>query len=301
MSRHRHHHSCRRPRVSRTLFLGIAGLFAAAAFVTFAVFSPASSSLNLSAHSILRQALDFGKRSLGQIAPGRQRLVYPYSIIAGGVHSAQELRQATQTDPVAAAQYASFDMAKTKVVTLQHDGYAYVSFRIGDDVYWTRHKIKLCKGETLITDGKHFGRTRCGNRMSKTARLPFFEHDPSAETLNTPVKPTVETDAFAAIAPPGSVFETYMSGESPIGPFLPAAHEMASALPTTFSAIGFPPVLPPPVCDPATTCTKNEKPSPPPPSPPPSPTPEMSEWALMGTGLTMLLVRALRRRARMKA
>ncbi len=308
MSRHRRHHSRHKFRATRGLYLGIAGLFAAAAFVTFAAFSPASSTLTLSAHSIWRQALAFGKRELRQAdAQNSQRLVLPYSIIAGGVHSPQELRKAIEEDPVAGAQYADFDPAKTKLVKLQHDEYAYVSFRVGDDVYWTSHKVKLCKGETLITDGKRYGCARCGNRISKTTRLPFYRHEPSAETLNTPVKPTIETEAFSAVAPPGLAFLKGLPASPSLSMFPPGVREMASTAPTTFTPIGYDPLLSPPPCEPSAKCTKTKQPPPAcstpadcgqPTPPPPSPTPESGDWVLVATGLAALgLVRALKWRA----
>src|SRR5579875_1840103 len=320
MSRHCRHHSRRKFRGSMGLYLGIAGLFAAAAFVTFAAFSSAPSSLEFSAHSIWQQALKAGKSALRKnTARSSQRLVLPYSIIAGGVRSPQELRKAIEEDPVTGAQYANFDLAKTKLVKLQHDEYAYVSFRVGDDVYWTSHKVKLCKGETVITDGKRYGRARCGNRVSKTARLPFYRQEPSAETLNTPVKPTIETEAFSSVAPRGLAFLKGLPASPSLSMVPTGVPEMAPTSPAMLTSIGYDPFLAPPPCAPSAKCTKTKQPPTTCPSqkafsrfdlaraaqtdcgtptpPPPSPTPESSEWVLVATGLAALgLVRALKER-----
>ncbi len=42
----------------------------------------------------------------------------------------------------------------------------YVSYRIGNKVFWTKHKLALRKGEAMLSDGTNMARTRCGNRIS---------------------------------------------------------------------------------------------------------------------------------------
>lgn len=120
-------------------------------------------------------------------AAGR-RPVYPYSIIPGGVATAAELRSALAHDPVAAAHYAAFDLANARVVQVQEARSVYVSYRKGDDVFWTSKKLRLAVGETLITDGQHLSRTRCGNQISDEPRLPVsLAGDPEPQMLDTPV------------------------------------------------------------------------------------------------------------------
>ena len=120
-------------------------------------------------------------------AAGR-RPVYPYSIIPGGVTSAAELRSALAHDPVAAAHYAAFDLSNARVIQVQEARSVYVSYRKGDDVFWTSKKLRLAVGETLITDGEHIARTRCGNQVSDEPRLPVsLAGDPEPQTLDTPV------------------------------------------------------------------------------------------------------------------
>lgn len=120
-------------------------------------------------------------------AAGR-RPVYPYSIIPGGIASVAELRNALAHDPVAATHYAAFDLASARVVQVQEARAVYVSYRKGDDVFWTSKKLRLAVGETLITDGQHISRTRCGNQISDEPRLPVsLAGDPEPQTLDTPV------------------------------------------------------------------------------------------------------------------
>ena len=106
------------------------------------------------------------------------RRLFPYSVIPGGVESAEELRKALEHDPIAAAHYAGFDVSKTHVIRLDSDEEMYVSYRLNNRIYWTKKKLKLLRGQTLITDGKNTARTRCGNRLSATARSPVAEKQP---------------------------------------------------------------------------------------------------------------------------
>jgi hypothetical protein len=91
---------------------------------------------------------------------------YRYSVIPGGAYTAEELKTALAHDPVAASHYTGFRVDKTHIVTLQSDRVCYVSYRVGDKLYWTRRPITLHKGEPLLTDGVHYARTRCGNRVA---------------------------------------------------------------------------------------------------------------------------------------
>src|SRR5579875_222177 len=93
------------------------------------------------------------------------RPVWPYSVIPGGAYNADELRYYISKDKVVRDHYADFDIDHARLVTLTEDRYQYVSYRIKNVVYWTQRKQRIRKGEVLITDGKNFARTRCGNRL----------------------------------------------------------------------------------------------------------------------------------------
>ena len=112
------------------------------------------------------------------------RTLFPYSVIPGGVENAQELRNALEHDPIAAAHYAGFDVSQTHVERLASDQQMYVSYRLNNRIYWTRKTLKLLKGEAVITDGKNVARTRCGNRLSETAQSPVAEKQPLDMTLD---------------------------------------------------------------------------------------------------------------------
>jgi hypothetical protein len=119
------------------------------------------------------------------------RTVYPYSVISGGVENVQELRKDIAEDPVVRAHYAGFDLMKAHVIRLPQGRLAYVSYRIGDQVYWTTHKLRLAKDEAVITDGAHTARTRCGNLVSDTAVHPNSAKEPAIDTLDAPTVPGI--------------------------------------------------------------------------------------------------------------
>jgi hypothetical protein len=104
---------------------------------------------------------------------------YRYSIIPGGAYSRLELERALARDKVAAAHFADFRVSNTRVMTLDQDHYSYISYRIGDRVYWTSQPVLLLKGEKLLTDGVHLARTRCGNRLGVR---------PPAQAVVAPIK-----------------------------------------------------------------------------------------------------------------
>jgi hypothetical protein len=116
---------------------------------------------------------------------GRRRL-YPYSVIPRGVQSNRELKKAMANDPVVAAHYAGFKVARTHLVRLNHDRAAYVSYRIGNVVFWTKRRVIIPAGESLLTDGESTARSRCGNRLSVSPEAPVSPDEPAATLLETP-------------------------------------------------------------------------------------------------------------------
>jgi len=65
----------------------------------------------------------------------------------------------------------------------------FLSYRVGDAVYWTSRPVRLPHGETLLTDGINYARARCGNRISETPRTPVNDTEPAPEALDTPQPP----------------------------------------------------------------------------------------------------------------
>lgn len=103
------------------------------------------------------------------------RPVYRHSVIPGGVFTPEELKDALVEDAVAAAHYKDVDAAAIKPAVVKEDRYAYVSYRKDDQIFWTRNKVRLAAGETILTDGTNEIRARCGNCISESPMLPVAE------------------------------------------------------------------------------------------------------------------------------
>ncbi|MDQ1409357.1 MAG: hypothetical protein QOJ41_1092 [Acidobacteriaceae bacterium] len=155
------------------------------------------------------------------------RTLYPYSVIAGGAESPQELKEAVAVDPVVAQHYLDFDLAKAHRVTLDAPKLVYVSYRIGNKVFWTKHKLALRKGEAMLSDGRNMARTRCGNRISVLPVRPNAPAEPSSSELEGPeFAPIVASPylvAFSAPMPAGPMQATGgpVASLVPVAPFFP--------------------------------------------------------------------------------
>lgn len=148
------------------------------------------------------------------------RAVYPFSVIPGGIRSARELQSDISADPVVRAHYAGFDLSKAHMVRLQREQLAYVSYRIGNDVYWTKHRVKLAKNEAVLTDGTHTARSRCGNRVSETPVSPTSAKEPAVLAMDTAALPELVPAGgpnLLAFAPPLVAAQPPPPGE----PFIP--------------------------------------------------------------------------------
>jgi hypothetical protein len=121
--------------------------------------------------------------------PSAERAVYPYSVIPGGVLNAKELGTALRIDSVAREHYADFNVAGARIIRVATDRKAYVSYRKGNKIFWTRKQVSLHAGETLLSDGEHVARTRCGNRVSEVPRAPVSPDEPEETAGDVPVGP----------------------------------------------------------------------------------------------------------------
>jgi len=83
-----------------------------------------------------------------------------------------------EQDGVVAAHYSGIDPAKLRVETLPSDRDAYMSYRVGQQIFWTKEKMRLQEGETILTDGVHHIRARCGNCIAFSPMEPTAEDEP---------------------------------------------------------------------------------------------------------------------------
>jgi hypothetical protein len=117
---------------------------------------------------------------------GVNRPVYPYSVIPGGVRSLAELKRDMEKDAVVARQYRSFDFQRAHLLQVSEKQAMYVSYRVGQKIYWTRRTVSLHPGETLISDGKMVVRARCGNRVAKAPLDAGSPLEPPQEDFDQP-------------------------------------------------------------------------------------------------------------------
>ena len=117
------------------------------------------------------------------------RPVYPHSVIPGGIRNPAELRSAILADAVVSAHYLTFDLTKARIVHVDSPRLAYVSYRLGNEVFWTRKKLQLHEGEPLITDGANYARARCGNMVSKLPQIKTSPMEPTPVDFDTPLQP----------------------------------------------------------------------------------------------------------------
>src|SRR4030042_2271209 len=125
-----------------------------------------------------------------------RRQVYPCSVVDGGVHSVQELRSAIWRDPVVAKHYLNFKLDRARVTEAKADRDFHVSYRIGGGIFWTKKRLKIAKGERLITDGTNFTRTRCANVLSEVPQGKNSPDEPAPEVLAPPTLPSSEPTPF---------------------------------------------------------------------------------------------------------
>jgi hypothetical protein len=143
-------------------------------------------------HSQRTRSLQSGTTPTGARAPLVEASLhpkYPYSVIPGGVYSAGELQRAIKTDPSLREHYAGFDLRNARLVRLTEDHYGYVSYRLKNQIFWTHRRLKLPKGEVLLSDGAKYVRCRCGNRISEKAEVKIAP----AEPLEAKLSPTPMT------------------------------------------------------------------------------------------------------------
>jgi hypothetical protein len=187
----------RRHRQNRLVRRGLAVAVIAACAVSVSIFAlqyfgPSLFHARQSAPLAFQQSeLSRGRATLNQVLSHTQapRPVYPYSVVPGGVEDVKELKWVAEHDPIVGAHYAGFDYTRAQVVRLALARTVYVSYRIGNRIYWTRRRVTLHKGEKLITDGRMTARTRCANRVEETPQQEAASPvEPTPQTFDQPVR-----------------------------------------------------------------------------------------------------------------
>jgi hypothetical protein len=226
----------------------------------------------------VKTTFQFSNHSAYGIQARNRRVVYPYSVIPGGVRSSAELRDIAEHDSVVAKHYSGFDYARARVIELDRPQLVYVSYRRGGQIHWMSKQTTLLKGEMLLTDGHITARTRCGNQVSVLPQANISPQEPTIAELERP-------DAVA-------------SGREQLFPETSAALNLDPMLPLeppfgSFPQLGnFMPLPPGPIgssCVPAnkkgsTTNNKKSKEICNTPTPPPPTVPEPGTMVLVASG-----------------
>jgi hypothetical protein len=234
--------------------------------------APSALSVSVSLQTNCQTAFDLSASA----SPASRRVVFPYSVIPGGVRDANELHSAAAKDPVVAEHYSDFRIARAHTIRLDRPTAMFVSYRMNNHVYWTRNRMTIPAGETLISDGESYARLRCGNRLSRVAALPVSISEPPAEKLESPdfVPPLL------ANLMPGEEFGAFPYPANLLGFLaLPFSGPIASGVPP----VGFPPIIPPGVIPVSANTTGSPTGSPTGP-PPPVATPEPGSLTLLLCG-----------------
>jgi hypothetical protein len=236
-----------RHRRARPMFLRVATLvliFVGVCVGAWRLFSARSSPDN-TAQADLKWAQGNLSQNLARLATASvssplslpRRVVYPYSVIPGGIQTAEELRELSQHDRIVGSHYAGFDFRNARIVELDQPKLVYLSYRMNGRVFWTAKRISLRKGEKLITDGKMTARTRCANRVSEKPQPEISPAEPPAAKFEQPFVGTAGQIPF-----PGDLVATGQGREfSPLSP--PGLRTSIAPFPGG----GLPPIFPPPI------------------------------------------------------
>ena len=221
----------------------------------------------------------------------RRRVVYPYSVIPGGVASADELKEVAGHDPVVAQHYAGFDYKRARLAEVTGPRLVYLSYRRGEKIFWTRKQVSLHQGEKLLTDGHTSARTRCGNQVSVLPQANTSPDEPSVAELDQPDSAAsgmnmampasfqsklLEVDPAMPIDPGSSSHgSNWFAGGRPPAGFMP--------MPIGGGGIGSTGKLPQTCApgDPSTACNPNSPNTPP---TPPAPVPEPGTILFVASG-----------------
>lgn len=306
MKRHRLRVGGRRYRRARKTsgILGVVGrslafllLVSACVIAVRWVEDRAQSNADIDSSSPHAQLPLFGGLQFGKIQSRNRRVVYPYSVVPGGVRSAGELQEAASHDPVVAEHYSGFDYSRAHLVEVREPKLVYLSYRKKGHIYWTHKQASLHVGEKLLTDGHTTARTRCGNQVSVLPQANTSPEEPTIAELDRPdaiatgteeLSPTNLASNLLQVDPgmplTSSSLGNAFAGGPPPGGFMPLP------IGTGGGGLGTPigGGCPPNQENPPKSCEHNP---PPPPPPPPPVVPEPGTIVLMASGIGAILAR----------
>ncbi len=174
-------------------------------------------------------------------AVDKQRVIYPHSVVPGGVTSKEDIVEASRKDPVVRQHYAQLTTANIEPVVLEEDHMAYVSYRSANQIYWTRQRVKLKKWELVLIGGGITVRGRCGNLVSEEPREPVQSPavEPTSLDFDTPLELSpvkeialsVPSSVLSNLPQPGAPYQSETASETLIAALLPGMGSDAGGMP----------------------------------------------------------------------
>lgn len=123
-------------------------------------------------------------------------------------------------------------MRSLRPATLTGDKLMYVSYRRGDQVYWTRRAMRIPAGERVLSNGRDCIRGRCGNRLSETPRTPTVGESDREPLPGTLVTPSVRNQVLDELVPP-LIATVFPAMPLPYTPGLPGYLETVPVAPAS--------------------------------------------------------------------
>jgi hypothetical protein len=209
----------RRRGMQRAAWFALASVVLVGGFFVAITWFPAADTATVSDSASGPDIASSGVDVAAVAAGSFSRPVYQHSIVPGGVFSREELIDAITRDDVVSAHYSPMSVDAVQTTTVSEPRRVYMSYRIGDDVYWTKSPLPLRTGEQTLTDGAVEIRARCGNRISATPMTPTLDREPDAVEFDRLIG---DTPGSEASNPPVIDPTPLMAGgPTPVVPSLP--------------------------------------------------------------------------------
>lgn len=106
--------------------------------------------------------------------------IFPYSVIPGGIQTAEGFQKEVETDAFVKEHYKDFNFSKAYFLLSTGETF-HASYRMNNKIYWTKNKVNIPKGEFLCSDGFYLIRARCGNRLAKIPLGAIHPREPNLE------------------------------------------------------------------------------------------------------------------------
>jgi hypothetical protein len=152
------------------------------------------------------------------------RPAFRHSVVPRGAYTADEVAAAMSRDRVVATHYSGVNLQELRAERQPEVLPVYMSYRIGDEIFWTKQKVGLKQGETILTDGVNHIRARCGNRVAFAPMEPTADDEPDDmefDVLTDDSEVVVPVDTERLPQPVAGIPFVSIPGPSP-DPFSPA-------------------------------------------------------------------------------